>query len=147
MEHNFVSRYILDQIDEQNIVRATFSTGYVVGWLDGDKLEVVESDDSRLVAVGSGIWLTVENFPGRNRGWRGYFHTYLPFSLVPDALDELWGMGYHEARLRDSNLALDVPSRSEIEDPDRYAYLLNRMIKVVRVCIVLLQTQDEGGEP
>jgi len=85
----------INLLKQGKIVSVTFPTGKAINYnaYTGKYTVVSTATAINLVA---GIWLTIQNFPGRNRGFKSYLYSRLPVEVKPEVVSldknlELWG--------------------------------------------------------
>jgi len=97
----------LDLVKNREVVQITLPTQRALNLWNG-KYSVVNPDNA--TNLKSGIWLTLQNFPGRNRGLKIYFHCLLPMEIKSEVLSlddrlELFGTRKLQMRLDEEDIA------------------------------------------
>ncbi len=86
-----IKKYIED-LENQEIYSITLPTFHVLIEENKEIYKIHKIDGNCNFNIVSGIFLTIENYPGRNRGFSAYFSCRLPFEL--DIKENLEGLKY-----------------------------------------------------
>ena len=99
----------LDLVKNREVMQITLPTGKALNYWNG-KYSIVNPDNDNATNLKSGIWLTLQNFPGRNRGLKIYFHCLLPMQIKSDVLSlderlELFGTRKLQMQLSEEDIS------------------------------------------